>query len=110
MFTLSGERLTSRLRAAVYRSLIRQEIGFFDDPQNSTGRLATRLSADAALVKASTGDRLGRALQAVASLLAGLGIAFYASWKLALIVLATFPVIAGVQASGGGAAGVAGKL
>ena len=31
----------------VFRSLLRQEIGFFDDQKNSTGRLTTRLSTDA---------------------------------------------------------------
>jgi hypothetical protein len=33
-----------------------QEVGFFDVPSNSPGALASQLSADAALVQATTGE------------------------------------------------------
>ncbi len=38
----------------------RQEVGFFDAPENSPGALATQLSADAALVQATTGAHIAQ--------------------------------------------------
>jgi len=53
-----------------------QEVGWFDMEHNATGRLTARLSTDAALVRATTGERVGLAIQNVVSLGLGLGIAF----------------------------------
>lgn len=67
---------------------------WFDNPQNSTGRLTSRLSEEASLIKATTGEKLALSSQSICSLIAGLVIAFTASWRVALLVLAVFPLIA----------------
>ena len=46
-----GQRLTTRLRMDSFRSILKQEIGWFDDERNSTGILTLRLSQDAANVQ-----------------------------------------------------------
>ena len=51
LFTISGERLTLRLRSETFHAILKQEIGWFDDQRNSTGALVTRLSNDAAQVE-----------------------------------------------------------
>jgi ATP-binding cassette subfamily B (MDR/TAP) protein 1 len=99
LFAFVGEKLTRRLRVAVYRSLLRQPVGFFDLEKNSTGRLTSKLCEDAALIKATTGDALGRAVQAVCAMIAAMIIAFTSSWALTLVVLGVFPLIAIVGAS-----------
>ena len=91
---MAGSRFTRRLREDVFAALMRQDISWFDSPENTTGRVAARLSRDAALVQAATGLRLSTTVQSVGGLLAGLIIAFTASWKLTLIVLACFPLMA----------------
>ncbi|KAI0234911.1 ATP-dependent translocase ABCB1 [Lamellibrachia satsuma] len=50
LFSVSAECLTLRLRQMVFKGLLRQEIGYFDDPRRSTGALTTRLSTDASAV------------------------------------------------------------
>ena len=45
LFTVAGERIVTRLREAVYRSIVEQEIAFFD--ARKTGELTSRLTADA---------------------------------------------------------------
>ncbi|CAF1046776.1 unnamed protein product [Rotaria sordida] len=50
-FTISGEALTQRLRAKIFRLLLRQEIAYFDQLENSTGALCTRLSTEASAVQ-----------------------------------------------------------
>ncbi|XP_036184196.1 ATP-dependent translocase ABCB1 isoform X3 [Myotis myotis] len=50
-FGKAGEILTKRLRYLVFRSMLRQDVSWFDDPKNTTGALTTRLANDAAQVK-----------------------------------------------------------
>jgi len=92
-FAWAGEKLTRRIRVMVYGSVMRQEVGWFDQPSNSPGRLATRLATDAALLKATTGDQLGVTVQAMFALVGAIVISFTASWAMSLIVLGLFPVI-----------------
>ncbi|CAG8533060.1 15494_t:CDS:2 [Funneliformis mosseae] len=70
-FMLSGERLTRRLRSLTFEALMKQEIGYFDDENNGTGILTSKLAVDATK-----------------------GIAFYFGWKLTLVILAAAPVVA----------------
>ncbi|CAF1218843.1 unnamed protein product [Rotaria sp. Silwood1] len=51
LFSISGEALTQRLRAKIFRSLLRQEVAYFDKSENSTGALCTRLSTEASAVQ-----------------------------------------------------------
>jgi ATP-binding cassette subfamily B (MDR/TAP) protein 1 len=92
MFSLVGERLTRRLRVLAYTAVLRQPMAFFDAPENSSGRLNTRLSSDAAIVKSGTGETVGQFWQAGAAILAAAVIAFEASWRLALVLLAVMPL------------------
>jgi len=92
-FTYLGERLTSKLRASSFRSIVRMPAAFFDSPANSVGLLTTRLATDATLVKGAAGDALGSTVEALGSILAGVIIAFFASWRLALILFCAYPLL-----------------
>lgn len=50
-FAKSGELLTRRLRKVGFQAMLKQEIGWFDDPINSPGALTTRLATDASMVQ-----------------------------------------------------------
>ncbi|XP_045177444.2 ATP-dependent translocase ABCB1-like isoform X2 [Mercenaria mercenaria] len=93
-FGQSGERLTFRLRLRTFRSFMRQDMSYFDDPKHATGALTTRLATDASLVKNATGIRLATLVQSVFGLAAALTIAFIYGWKLAFVVLAGVPLMA----------------
>jgi ATP-binding cassette subfamily B (MDR/TAP) protein 1 len=90
-FTYLGEQLTRRLRLATYRAILRQPIQFFD--ASSTGVLTSRLAADAALVKATQGERIGLLIMTSSGMLAGFIIAFVATWRLALVLLVLSPFL-----------------
>lgn len=47
-FGVAGQRLALRVRVLMLRALLRQDISFFDAPDNSSGALLSSLSADAA--------------------------------------------------------------
>jgi ABC-type multidrug transport system fused ATPase/permease subunit len=57
-----------------------------------TGTLTTRLSDDSRIVHKAFGEALAKQLQAVFTLLIGLALGFSASWKIAFVVIATFPI------------------
>ncbi|XP_071946246.1 ATP-dependent translocase ABCB1-like [Antedon mediterranea] len=93
MYSVSGERLTMRLRNKAFSSMLRQDIGWFDDPKHSTGALTHRLATDASNVKNATGIRIGTTVQALVTLIVALIMAFVYGWKLSLVVLAGVPLI-----------------
>lgn len=95
MFGIAGVRLTTRLRIDAFKAMLHQEMAWFDDENNRVGALSARLSGDAASVQGATGSRLGSILQALSTLLVGAVIAMVYSWKMALVALASVPVVFG---------------
>ncbi|KAK1356740.1 p-glycoprotein 21 [Heracleum sosnowskyi] len=92
-FAVAGCKLIRRIRLMCFEKVVRMEVGWFDKPENSSGAIGARLSADAASVRALVGDALGQLVQNTASAVAGLVIAFAACWQLAFIVVALLPLI-----------------
>ncbi|TKR64355.1 hypothetical protein L596_024906 [Steinernema carpocapsae] len=97
LFGMAGEKMTMRLRIAVYKNLLRQEGGFFDRAEYSVGRLTTRLATDAPNVQAAIDQRLAEVLQGVVSLIAGVCVAFYYGWNMAPIGVLTAVVLVILQ-------------
>jgi len=85
--------MTRMLRAELFENLMRQHVGFYDDETHKPGTLGSKLSGDVALVQATTGPKLGLAIQNNVSLLAGIIIAFSYSWRLTLVVIGTAPLM-----------------
>ncbi|OCT59642.1 hypothetical protein XELAEV_18001064mg [Xenopus laevis] len=85
----SGQQIVSRLRSALFASVMRQEVGFFD--KTRTGELINRLSSDTALLGRSLTENLSDGLRAVAQASVGVGMMFYVSPELATFVLSIVP-------------------
>ena len=92
-FAVAGSKLIQRIRLMCFEKVVNMEVGWFDEPQHSSGAIGARLSADAATVRALVGDALGLLVQNIASAISGLLIAFLASWQLAFIILVLLPLI-----------------
>ncbi|CAL5097082.1 unnamed protein product [Urochloa decumbens] len=93
LFSVAGCKLVRRIRLMTFEKVVNMEIEWFDYPENSSGAIGARLSADAAKVRGLVGDALQLAVQNSSTLVAGLVIAFVSSWQLSLIILALIPLI-----------------
>ncbi|XP_040379796.1 ABC transporter B family member 21-like isoform X2 [Oryza brachyantha] len=93
LFSVAGCKLIRRIRLMTFEKVVNMEIEWFDHPENSSGSIGARLSADAAKVRGLVGDALQLVVQNLATLVAGLLIAFISNWELSLIILALIPLI-----------------
>ncbi|KAG2591011.1 hypothetical protein PVAP13_5NG450640 [Panicum virgatum] len=92
LFGVAGGKLIERIRALSFRSIVHQEVAWFDDPKNSSGALCAKLSVDALNVRRLVGDNLALLTQVTTTLIGGFLIAFVADWKLTLIILRAMPL------------------
>ncbi|KAI8823977.1 P-loop containing nucleoside triphosphate hydrolase protein [Fimicolochytrium jonesii] len=95
LLRIAGDKLTTRLRMMSFQSLVKQEIGFFDEEDNNTGALTAKLAEDATLVQGLTGATFAQIVGLISNFAVGLTIAFASSWQITLVVLACVPIIAG---------------
>ncbi len=58
MFALSGENMTKRIRSDCFKALLKQDLEYFDSPQNNVGTLTTRLAVEAASVQNVNFDKI----------------------------------------------------
>ncbi|KAI9125379.1 hypothetical protein K1719_003995 [Acacia pycnantha] len=92
-FGIMGERLTLRVREMMFSAILKNEIGWFDDTNNTSSMLSSRLDTDATLFRTIVVDRSTVLLQNVGLVVASFIIAFMLNWRLTLVVLATYPLI-----------------
>lgn len=76
-----------------FKSMLKQEMGWFDDDHNSVGALSARLTGDAASVQGAIGYPLSGILQCIAAFLIGIIVAFSYDWNLTLVCLAVVPFV-----------------
>ncbi|KAF9533176.1 P-loop containing nucleoside triphosphate hydrolase protein [Crepidotus variabilis] len=92
-FGYASSVLTARLRMLSFRTILRQDIEFFDADKNSTGALTAQLSFNPQKVNGLAGSTLGAIVQSIATVVVGsiLGIIFI--WKVGLVGMACAPLL-----------------
>ena len=93
MFAIAGEYLTQRMRKLAFSAMLRQEMGWYDQPENSVGALLSRLSADTGAVQGATGSRIGAILHSVFTLLISVITSLVLEWRLGLVGCLFVPLV-----------------
>ncbi|CAL4954975.1 unnamed protein product [Urochloa decumbens] len=95
-WTVTGERQATRIRSLYLKSVLKQDIAFFD-VELTTGQAVSRMSGDTVLVQNAIGEKVGKFLQLISNFVGGFVVAFVKGWLLSLIMLSCIPpvVIAG---------------
>ncbi|XP_057688792.1 ATP-binding cassette sub-family B member 9 [Corythoichthys intestinalis] len=92
VFTLTFARLNLRFRNHLFRTLMRQDISFFDE--NHTGDITSRLSADTTQVSDLVSQNINVLLRSTIKAVGFLIFMFGMSWKLTLVNMMGLPFIA----------------
>ncbi|KIW09268.1 hypothetical protein, variant [Verruconis gallopava] len=94
-FGFCSERLIHRARDQAFRTMLRQDIAFFDKDENNAGALTSFLSTSVTHLAGLSGQTLGTIVQVSTTLVAALVVSISIGWKLALVCTATLPVLLG---------------
>ncbi|CAI9092472.1 OLC1v1027712C1 [Oldenlandia corymbosa var. corymbosa] len=92
-FGIMGEKMTERVRRMMFSAMLRNEVGWFDEEENSADNLSMRLANDATFVRAAFSNRLSIFIQDSAAIIVAVLIGMLLQWRLALVALATLPVL-----------------
>jgi len=76
-----------------FNSMLQQELGWYDDPNNNVGALCSRLSGDCAHVQGATGSRIGSVVQSLTTIVGGIGLSMYYNAKLGAVALVFVPFV-----------------
>ncbi|KAK9675524.1 hypothetical protein RND81_11G012600 [Saponaria officinalis] len=95
---ITGERQAARIRNLYLKTILRQEVAFFDKETN-TGEVVGRMSGDTVLIQDAMGEKVGKFLQLMATFVGGFVIAFFKGWLLTLVMLSSIPLLAAAGAA-----------
>ncbi|XP_059632050.1 ABC transporter B family member 11-like [Cornus florida] len=87
---VTGERQAARIRSLYLKTILRQDIAFFDTDAK-TGEIIERMSGDTFLIQDAIGEKVGKFIVVVASFFGGFAIAFIKGWLLTLVMISLIP-------------------
>ncbi|XP_054814748.1 putative ABC transporter B family member 8 [Prosopis cineraria] len=91
-FAHMGEKLTKRVRLRMLEKILTFETAWFEEEQNSSGALCSRLSNEASMVKSLVADRVSLLVQTTSAVTIAMIIGLVVAWKLALVMIAVQPL------------------
>jgi ATP-binding cassette subfamily B (MDR/TAP) protein 1 len=89
IFTRVAVNLTQKIRERYYAALIHQDISFFD--HEDQGSLSVSVVETSIVIQDGLGEKLGLAIQFTSAFFLGIGVGFWYSWQLALVLCALVP-------------------
>ncbi|XP_004489352.1 ABC transporter B family member 15-like [Cicer arietinum] len=92
-FAYMGEYLTKRVRERMLSKILTFEVGWFDEDQNSSGAICSRLAKEANVVRSLVGDRLALVVQTISAVVIAFTMGLVIAWRLAIVMIAVQPII-----------------
>ncbi|CAF1012520.1 unnamed protein product [Adineta steineri] len=92
-FGIAGAKLVSRIRSKAFACFLRQEVAYFDRPENSSGAICTQLSSNAAAIEDMVGTRLGVICETLSMSVFGFLLGFFYNWQLTITIVIPFVIL-----------------
>lgn len=93
LFKGLGNKITFGLRRDLFKTLLNKDMAFFDKEKNNSGYLSTKLGKDTVLINSIISASFPAIIQGIGSMVGGLILAFFSSWRLAIIGIFGVPMI-----------------
>ncbi|KAK2855658.1 ABC multidrug transporter mdr4 [Arthroderma sp. PD_2] len=92
-FGWAAEKTLYRTRVLSLRSLLRQPLEWHTSDGRTPGLLIAHVTSDASALSSLTGTTIGVLFSTIANLFAGVILSHIIAWKIAVVLLATLPVL-----------------
>ncbi|XP_057447541.1 ABC transporter B family member 15-like isoform X2 [Lotus japonicus] len=92
-FAYMGEYLTKRIRERMLSKILTFEVGWFDEDENSTGAICSRLAKEANVVRSLVGDRMALVVQTISAVIIAFTMGLVIAWRLAIVMIVVQPII-----------------
>ncbi|MCJ1312634.1 hypothetical protein MMC25_006309 [Agyrium rufum] len=89
-----GEQQAREIRDKLFNGMLRKDMAWYDMRKGGVDAMIPRLQSQIRELQIATSQPLGFAVQYTTTMLAAIGLAFYTSWSLTLVTLATVPLAA----------------
>jgi ATP-binding cassette subfamily B (MDR/TAP) protein 1 len=90
-FIYAGENISAKIREQYLRSILRQNIGYFD--KLGVGEITTRITSNTDLIQDGISEKVGLTLTAIATFVWAYIIGYVRYWKLTLILTSSIVAI-----------------
>jgi ATP-binding cassette subfamily B protein len=91
LFTIVSEKSMLNIRSDVFSRMITLPVSYLE--QKRVGELTSRITSDVSQLQGLFSFTIAELFRQIATLIVGMVILFYTSWKLTLFMLATFPLL-----------------
>ncbi|AES74595.1 putative xenobiotic-transporting ATPase [Medicago truncatula] len=91
-FAYMGEYLTKRIRERMFSKILTFEVGWFDEDQNSTGVICSRLAKEANVVRSVVGDSLSLVVQTISAMVVTCTMGLIITWRLSIVMISVQPI------------------
>ncbi|KAL7331771.1 hypothetical protein PS15p_203920 [Mucor circinelloides] len=92
LWILTGESQTRRIRSLYLKSVLHQDMTWFDQSKEE-GSLNTRLASDTQLIQDGISEKAGLLISFFAQFVGGFVVAFIKGWQMALVLLVAVPLL-----------------
>jgi len=91
LFTIVSEKSMLQIRTDVFSKIITLPVRYLE--QKRVGELTSRITSDVGQLQGLLSFTIAELFRQIATLIVGIAILLYTSWKLTLFMLATFPIL-----------------
>ena len=92
-FGYLGNKVTLKVREALYTNILQKNIGWFDDRENGPSVLTSTMSTEAAVINGVGGESIGPTAEAAFGMIFGIVIGFYYCPLEAVVCICVSPIM-----------------